>query len=87
MIQPSPPTVIETIVGAIKHNMLNKIWEIQNRSSIWQPQFLDHRIRDEDDFLFHLEYIQTNAIKHGYVARIDEYKWCFIHKDPFGFKR
>jgi len=37
-------------------------------ATIWQTRFLDHRIRDEDDFMHHVEYIRLNPVKHGYVT-------------------
>jgi putative transposase len=74
--------VIERIVGAVKKNVLRDLQ--MKRSTIWQARFLDHRIRDEDDFLHHLEYIRFNPIKHGYVTEPDQYEWRFIHNRPFG---
>jgi putative transposase len=84
LICPEPPIVIETIVGAVKQNLLRKIWVEHKRPTIWQSQFLDRRIRDEDDFMFHLEYIRINAVKHGYVNNPEDYEWFFIHDNPFG---
>ena len=83
--QPRPavrPVVIEEVVGAVKRNVLRDM-QVKG-STIWQTRFLDHRIRDEDDFLQHLEYIRFNPIKHGYVTEPDHYEWCFIHHRPFG---
>lgn len=31
--------------------------------SIWQTSFYDHILRDSDDYLFHLRYIETNPTK------------------------
>ncbi len=87
LIRPSPPMVIEDIVSAVKKNVMQAIWKNQKRKSIWQPRFLDHRIRDEDDFWFHMEYIRINAVKHGYVDEPERYDWIFLHQDPFGRKR
>ena len=81
--QPRPTkVVIEEVVGAVKKNVLRDLQ--MKRSTIWQARFLDHRIRDEDDFLHHLEYIRFNPLKHGYVTEPDQYEWCFIHNRPFG---
>ena len=80
--QPRPTVVIEQVVGAVKKNVLRDL--PMKSSTIWQARFLDHRIRDEDDFLQHLEYIRLNPLKHGYVTEPDQYGWCFIHNRPFG---
>jgi putative transposase len=37
--------------------------ELQWPGEIWQPGFTDHRIRDEEDWNRHLEYIRTNPIE------------------------
>jgi len=73
--------VIEEVVGAVKRNVLRDL-QVKG-SSIWQTRFLDHRIRDEDDFIHHIEYIRFNPVKHGYVTEADQYGWCFIHDRPF----
>ncbi len=81
-LRPTTLVVIEQIVGAVKKNVLR---DLQRKdATIWQTRFLDHRIRDEDDFLHHLEYIRLNPLKHGYATQPDQYGWCFIHSHPFG---
>ncbi len=37
------------------------------RRGVWQPKFLEHTIRDEQDYIAHVEYIHYNPVKHGYV--------------------
>jgi len=36
--------------------------ELEWKGEIWQPGFTDHRVRDEEDWLRHLQYIRTNPI-------------------------
>jgi REP element-mobilizing transposase RayT len=52
---------------------------------VWQSSFRDHIIRDENDFLNHLEYIYSNAIKHGMVNDPEQYPFTWISgmKSPF----
>lgn len=52
---------------------------------VWQKSFRDHLIRDEDDYLNHLEYIYNNAVKHGMVGKPEQYPWMWIGgmKSPF----
>jgi putative transposase len=35
---------------------------------IWQRRFWEHTIRDEQDYLSHMNYIHFNPVKHGYVS-------------------
>ena len=43
----------------------------------WQASFYDHIIRDQDDLLAHLQYIQIQPIKH----RLDGRKWYWIKEE------
>ena len=42
---------------------------------LWQRRFWEHRIRDEEDFRRHMDYIHINPLKHGYVHRVAD--WPF----------
>ncbi|MGA2571178.1 MAG: transposase [Terracidiphilus sp.] len=42
--------------------------EFEWREEIWQPGFTDHRIRDEEDWKKHLEYIRTNPVEARLVS-------------------
>jgi putative transposase len=46
---------------------------------IWQRRFWEHFIRDENDFIRHLEYIHLNPVKHGYVVDPAEWPYSSIH--------
>ncbi len=34
---------------------------------VWQPRYWEHAIRNETDFLRHMDYIHYNPVKHGHV--------------------
>ena len=40
---------------------------------IWVAGFLDHRIRDDEDFGGHLAYIANNPVKAGLLERREQY--------------
>ncbi len=46
---------------------------------IWQHSFYDHRIRDKDDLVNALEYIDINPVKHGIITPGELYKYCSTH--------
>lgn len=48
--------------------------------SLWQRRFWEHRIRDDDDFARHVEYIHFNPVKHGWVLRAREWPYSSIHR-------
>ena len=50
---------------------------INNRGEkeIWQRRFWEHVIRDEEDWIKHMDYIHYNPVKHGYVNSVKD--WTF----------
>ena len=38
---------------------------VPGKQAIWQHRFWEHQIRDENDFVNHVEYIHFNPVKHG----------------------
>ena len=47
---------------------------------LWQRRFWEHRIRDEDDFRRHIDYIHWNPLKHGYVQRVVDWPHSTFHR-------
>ncbi len=52
----------------------------KGESGLWQHRFLEHTIRDENDFSRHFDYIHFNPIKHGLDENPDEWKWSTYHR-------
>lgn len=40
----------------------------KREQAMWQHRYWEHRLRDETDFIRHVEYIHYNPVKHGYAA-------------------
>jgi putative transposase len=47
---------------------------------IWQRRFWEHQIRDENDLNKHVDYIHYNPVKHGLVARVEDWPWSTYHR-------
>ena len=47
---------------------------------VWQPRYWEHRIRDEQDFRRHLDYIHYNPVKHGWVERVSDWPYSTFHR-------
>ena len=47
----------------------------------WQKSFYDHVIRDEKDFLKHLNYIVFNCVKHKVCYNEEKYKWTSLNSE------
>ena len=39
----------------------------KQEKAIWQRRFWEHKIRDEQDFINHLNYIHYNPVRHGLI--------------------
>ena len=42
--------------------------ELDWKGEIWQPGFTDHRVRDEEDWEHHIEYIRQNPVRARLVG-------------------
>lgn len=47
---------------------------------IWQRRYWEHAVRDESDFMRHLDYIHFNPVKHGHVSRVKEWPFSSFHQ-------
>ncbi len=47
---------------------------------VWQPRFIEHTCRDEDDLGRHIDYVHYNPVKHGLVTRPIEWPWSSMHR-------
>ncbi len=47
---------------------------------IWQRRFWEHVIRDEKDFVAHLDYIHFNPVKHGLVESVADWPYSTFHR-------
>jgi len=47
---------------------------------LWQRRFWEHQIRDEQDFIRHVEYIHWNLVKHGYVVKVKDWPCSSFHR-------
>jgi putative transposase len=46
---------------------------------IWQRRFWEHTIRNERDYLIHLDYVHFNPVKHGLVQTAAEWPFSSFH--------
>jgi putative transposase len=63
-----------------KTEYLSKTRIKRHERGIWQRRFWEHTIKDENDYLKHIDYIHYNPIKHGYVYHPSEWKYSSIHR-------
>jgi putative transposase len=49
-------------------------------ATLWQRRFLEHRLRNEDDFAKHVDYIHHNPVKHNLVKTAAAWPYSTIHR-------
>ena len=54
--------------------------ERKGEQAVWQRRFWEHQIRDERDFVRHVEYIHYNPVKHGLVKAPREWPYSSFHR-------
>ena len=54
--------------------------EKRGERAIWQHRFWEHVIRDEDDFINHVQYIHYNPVKHGLVKAPKDWEYSSFHR-------
>jgi putative transposase len=52
----------------------------KREKGIWQRRYWEHAIRDETDLERHVDYIQFNPVKHGYVTRAVDWPHSSFHR-------
>ncbi len=52
----------------------------RGQREVWQNRFLEHTIRNESDYIGHIEYIHNNPVKHGLVDCPIDWPYSSIHK-------
>ena len=72
----TPPPPIGKANGGVNPALRRK-----GEVGLWQPRFWEHHIRDEADFAAHLRYCWINPVKHGLVARPEDWPHSSVHWD------
>ena len=53
----------------------------RGESGLWQRRFWEHHIRDADDLAVHKLYCWLDPVRHGLVARPDDWRYSSYHRD------
>ncbi len=51
----------------------------RHERGIWQRRFWEHTIRDETDYIKHIDYIHYNPVKHGWVTHVIDWQYSSFH--------
>jgi putative transposase len=67
-----------------KGERLDAVRKAQGARGIWQRRYWEHVIRDERDLNNHIDYCWFNPVKHGHVARVEDWPYSSFHRDNRG---
>ena len=52
----------------------------KREQAVWQRRYWEHMIRDELDFIKHVEYIHYNPVRHGFVKAPKDWEYSSFHR-------
>jgi putative transposase len=63
-----------------KTEWLSKVRADNSERGIWQRRFWEHTIRDEADYVAHVDYVHVNPVKHKHVLRVADWPFSTFHR-------
>lgn len=63
-----------------RHEWLSASKQRHHESTLWQRRYWEHRIRDQDDYRRHMDYIHYNPVRHGLCKRPVLWPWTTLHR-------
>ena len=74
LITPAPDISLERAVQLIKGGFSYRLGKAK-RGLVWQESFTNHRIRDEQDYAHHADYIRMNPVRARLVDTPESYPY------------
>jgi REP element-mobilizing transposase RayT len=76
LLTPKPEVPLDAIVRILKGQSALKINALRGQSGrLWQPDYYDRMIRDEDHFRRAKEYVEWNPVKANLCLRPSDWPW------------
>ena len=84
IVAPQYPETVSRVMEAIKVSSTRQINARKGSSgSLWQGRFFDRALRTVREYNETVEYIHTNPVRRGLVARAEEWRWSSAHEHGF----
>lgn len=64
----------------LPHDKLSASKIKRNEKGIWQRRFYEHKIRNEQDLIMHMDYLHYNPVKHGLVDNVADWQYSSFHR-------
>jgi len=72
LITPADEISLERAIQFVKGGFS---FRLKSSLPVWQASFTNHRIRDDEDFERHREYIRMNPVRAGLAQRVEGYPY------------
>jgi len=77
LLTPGPHTTLERVLQLIKGGFSHRAGkELKLRREIWQRGYVDHRIRDGQDYAYHRVYVHQNQVRAHLAMAAQNYPYC-----------
>ncbi|WP_370205467.1 REP-associated tyrosine transposase [Pararhodobacter marinus] len=53
----------------------------RGEKGLWQRRYWEHHVRDDDEYAALLAYCRDDPVKHGLVARPEDWPFASVHRD------
>ena len=66
--------------GLPKQERISSVRQKRKERGVWQRRFWEHTIRDENDYMHHVDYVHWNPVKHGLVSKLADWPYSSFHR-------
>ncbi|HEX4427116.1 MAG TPA: transposase [Terriglobales bacterium] len=80
LLTPAPEISLERAMQLIKGGFSFRMGKAK-RGLVWQESFTNHRVRDEQDYAYHVEYIRMNPVRAFLVGRPELYPYSSANSE------
>jgi putative transposase len=62
------------------HGNISISRQYKKEKAVWQRRFWEHQIRDDQDFINHVEYIHYNPVRHGLISTPKDWQYSSFQR-------
>lgn len=77
----SPPSELPVVQSGRYAGLKPGLRVAKREQAVWQRRFWEHMIRDDEDYAAHVTYCRFNPVKHGLVAKPEDWPYSSVHRD------
>ena len=79
LLTPATALSLERAMQFVKGGFSYRVGKLRPNLMVWEKSFTNHRIRDEQDYLRHQEYIQRNPVRRHLALVANEFPYSSAH--------